>query len=115
VAEGDTDIAAARAIFDRRQLGARSWSRQTRAVPVDRAHRLDALTPAERAVVAAIFQGATNQVAALRLGKQPETVSSQLGSAYRKLGVEHRGELLALLREIGYSPDDRPRPNDHHA
>jgi DNA-binding NarL/FixJ family response regulator len=55
------------------------------------------LTPAERAVVHLVVTGRANrEIAALR-GSTESTVKHQLVSVYRKLGVDSRTRLMALI------------------
>lgn len=62
----------------------------------------DTLTPSERSVVELLLQGATNAQIADARKSRARTVANQVGSIYRKLGVNSRAELLArLLRAHG--------------
>ncbi|MPY58769.1 helix-turn-helix transcriptional regulator, partial [Streptomyces spongiae] len=63
------------------------------AEPVARAGELG-LTPREVDVLACVALGATNAVAAERLGLRPETVKGYLRSAMRKLGAHTRMEAV---------------------
>lgn len=59
---------------------------------------MESLTDAERQVVAAVKVGLTNaQIAAAR-GTSVGTVSKQVASIFRKLGIHSRGELASLHR-----------------
>ncbi|WP_406863839.1 helix-turn-helix transcriptional regulator [Streptomyces sp. HUAS MG47] len=60
-----------------------------------------ALAPRERDVLAAVATGATNAVAAERLGLRPETVKAYLRSAMRKLGAHTRLEAVVTARAAG--------------
>ncbi|MHC3469821.1 helix-turn-helix transcriptional regulator [Streptomyces sp. 7R007] len=62
------------------------------------------LAPRELDVLACLASGATNAVAADRLGLRPETVKSYLRSAMRKLGAHTRGEAVAVARRSGLLP-----------
>ncbi len=62
------------------------------------------LTPREVDVLACVAAGATNAVAAERLGVGPETVKGYLRSAMRKLGARTRGEAVAAARRSGRLP-----------
>lgn len=55
------------------------------------------LTPAERQLAGLLYQGLTNKEIASSLGKSPSTVKIQLQSAFRKLGVRGRTEMVRLL------------------
>lgn len=59
------------------------------------------LTERERAVLQELATGATTAQIAQRLFVSPNTVKSQLSSAYRKLGVASRKEAEAAVRRIG--------------
>ncbi|HEV3377487.1 MAG TPA: helix-turn-helix transcriptional regulator, partial [Thermoleophilaceae bacterium] len=65
----------------------------------------DALTPSERRVARMAAEGMTNRQIAEALFVTLKTVGWHLGNAYRKLGVESREELAALLS----SKDDHSR------
>jgi DNA-binding CsgD family transcriptional regulator len=104
---GSQDLAAARRIFERRELGARPWSEQASAALVETETSLLArLTPAERDVAIAVAAGRTDEQVAEQLGIKRSTVRWHLSkSIYPKVGVHRRGELIALvLRELGDPP-----------
>jgi DNA-binding CsgD family transcriptional regulator len=63
-----------------------------------------ALAPRELDVLAWVAAGATNAVAAGRLGVSAETVKAYLRSAMRKLGAGTRGEAVAAARRAGLLP-----------
>ncbi|MPY34526.1 helix-turn-helix transcriptional regulator [Streptomyces adustus] len=62
------------------------------------------LTPREVDVLVWVAAGATNAVAARRLGLRSETVKGYLRSAMRKLGAHTRGEAVAAARRTGVLP-----------
>ncbi|MFE5814492.1 LuxR C-terminal-related transcriptional regulator [Streptomyces sp. NPDC056479] len=62
------------------------------------------LAPRELDVLACVAAGATNAVAAERLGLRAETVKGYLRSAMRKLGAHTRGEAVAAARGAGVLP-----------
>lgn len=62
------------------------------------------LAPRELDVLAAVATGATNAVAAERLGLRPETVKAYLRSAMRKLGAHTRLEAVVAARGAGLLP-----------
>ncbi|MGQ4429418.1 MULTISPECIES: response regulator transcription factor [unclassified Streptomyces] len=62
------------------------------------------LTPRELDVLACVAAGATNAVAAERLGLRPETVKGYLRSAMRRLGAHTRGEAVVAARRAGVLP-----------
>ncbi len=71
-----------------------------RVMTVDGA-ALAPLTDAERDVVMLVLLGLSNQEVAERRACSVRTVANQLASAYRKLEVGSRGELVARLRGSG--------------
>ncbi|MFE1951666.1 MULTISPECIES: helix-turn-helix transcriptional regulator [Streptomyces] len=73
------------------------------ASPVDREAPV-VLAPREVDVLACVAAGATNAVAAERLGLRPETVKGYLRSAMRKLGAHTRGEAVVAARRAGLLP-----------
>ncbi|MGI5366487.1 response regulator transcription factor [Streptomyces iakyrus] len=62
------------------------------------------LAPREVDVLACVAAGATNAVAADRLGLTPETVKGYLRSAMRKLRARTRGEAVVAARRAGWLP-----------
>ncbi|MGK5631736.1 helix-turn-helix domain-containing protein [Streptomyces sp. URMC 123] len=62
------------------------------------------LAPREVDVLAWVATGATNAVAAHRLGLRPETVKGYLRSAMRKLGARTRLEAVVAARRAGALP-----------
>ncbi len=62
------------------------------------------LAPREVDVLACVAAGATNAVAAERLGVGVETVKGYLRSAMRKLGARTRGEAVVTARRAGWLP-----------
>ncbi|WP_338783984.1 helix-turn-helix transcriptional regulator [Streptomyces sp. DG1A-41] len=62
------------------------------------------LAPREVDVLACVAAGATNAVAAERLGVTPETVKAYLRTAMRKLGARTRGEAVVAARRAGWLP-----------
>ncbi|WP_189323429.1 helix-turn-helix transcriptional regulator [Streptomyces flaveus] len=62
------------------------------------------LTPRELDVVVCVAGGATNAVAAERLGLRAETVKAYLRSAMRKLGAHTRLEAVVAARRAGLLP-----------
>lgn len=67
------------------------------SLPIEAGAKLDALTPAERAVALAVLRGLSNEEVARERGCRARTVAAQLASIYKKLGVVSRAELAALL------------------
>src|SRR5690606_1798218 len=64
---------------------------------IDRTSVHAGLSPRERVVAYAVARGATNREVAAENHLSVRTVESQLSSAYRKLGIRSRTELVALL------------------
>jgi DNA-binding NarL/FixJ family response regulator len=62
---------------------------------------LGVLTEAERAVACDAVRGLSNLQIAKRRNRAPRTVANQLASAFRKLGVSSRADLIAR-----YAQDD---------
>jgi DNA-binding CsgD family transcriptional regulator len=62
------------------------------------------LAPRELDVLACVAAGATNAVAAERLGVSAETVKAYLRSAMRRLGAGTRGEAVVAARRAGLLP-----------
>ncbi|MFD8383498.1 response regulator transcription factor [Streptomyces sp. NPDC059679] len=62
------------------------------------------LSPREVDVLACVASGATNSVAADRLGLRPETVKSYLRSSMRKLGAHTRLHAVVEARRAGLLP-----------
>ncbi|MDT0399043.1 MULTISPECIES: helix-turn-helix transcriptional regulator [Streptomyces] len=62
------------------------------------------LAPREVDVLTCVAAGATNGVAAERLGVTAETVKAYLRSAMRKLGVRTRGQAVVAARRAGWLP-----------
>ena len=73
------------------------------AAPAD-PRRVVQLAPREVDVLTCVAAGATNAVAAERLGLRVETVKSYLRSAMRKLGAHTRGEAVVVARRGGLLP-----------
>ncbi|MDW8808994.1 helix-turn-helix transcriptional regulator [Streptomyces scabiei] len=74
------------------------------AAPVRDGGERVALTAREVDVLACVAMGATNAVAAERLGLRPETVKAYLRSAMRKLGAHTRLEAVVAARRAGLLP-----------
>jgi DNA-binding CsgD family transcriptional regulator len=71
------------------------------------------ITPAEKRVLASLTRFGNIKKVALELGISPNTVKSQLKSAYKKLGVDNKISLLrrfSLLRLIDALTHDSARP-----
>jgi len=64
-------------------------------LPAGRPRAGPALTAAERDVITALHEGQSYAEIARRRGRSVDTVAKQAGSAFRKLGVSSRSELVA--------------------
>jgi DNA-binding NarL/FixJ family response regulator len=86
--------------------GERYWSQSV----VDHMHRIGSastalfrlLTTFEQVVLSVIGDGCDNNVAARTLKLSPATVSTVRRELHRKLGVQHRGELVRLAAQHGF-------------
>lgn len=61
--------------------------------------KLENLTEAERAVLALLITGSTNNDIAMRRKVSPRTVANQVQSVFRKFDARSRGDLMARLGE----------------
>jgi DNA-binding NarL/FixJ family response regulator len=97
--------------------GARYWSPNL----VDRMQRnhlgpnslFRLLTSAEQLVLSIIGDGCDDVAAAAQLGLSPSTVSTVRRELHRKLGVQHRGELVRVAAQNGFvrfTPNGVTRP-----
>lgn len=102
-AEAREPLALALATFE--QLGAVPWVQRARQELRATGVRLgplsepllERLTPQELQVALAVGEGLTNREAAAALFLSPKTVDYHLGKIYRKLDVNSRSELAALI------------------
>lgn len=69
-----------------------------------RAGPLDRLTPREREVVFSVAQGLSFKQAAKKIGVAPSTVANHLYRIYRKLGLNNRTQLAALVHNDHRAP-----------
>ena len=60
------------------------------------------LTDFEQVVLSVIGDGSDDQAAAGQLGLSPATISTVRRTLHRKLGVQHRGELVRMAAQKGY-------------
>ena len=60
------------------------------------------LTPCEQLVLSVIGGGSDNATAARELGMTSGTISSVRRDLHRKLGVQHRGELMRVAAQAGF-------------
>lgn len=70
-------------------------------IPLALPRSFDALSSAERDVVAHVLEGWTQAQIADYRKTSPRTVAKQLESAYRRLGVSSRAQLVALVEGGG--------------
>jgi DNA-binding NarL/FixJ family response regulator len=95
-------VTALRAI----STGGRYWSQSV----LDHMHRVGSastalfrlLTTFEQVVLSVIGDGCDNTVAARTLKLSPATVSTVRRELHRKLGVQHRGELVRIAAQHGF-------------
>lgn len=87
-----------------RLAGAVGGERTGRTTPAADGGTTVALTSREVDVLACVAMGATNAVAAERLGLRRETVKAYLRSAMRKLGAHTRLEAVVGARRAGLLP-----------
>jgi DNA-binding NarL/FixJ family response regulator len=86
--------------------GRRFWSQSI----IDHMHRVGSastalfrlLTSFEEVVLSVIGDGCDNTVAARQLKLSPATVSTVRRELHRKLGVQHRGELIRVAAQHGF-------------
>ena len=60
------------------------------------------LTAAEELLLTIVGDGSDDSVAARELGLSPATISTMRRSLHRKLGVQHRGELIRMAAQNGF-------------
>lgn len=60
------------------------------------------LTPLEQLVLAVVGDGSSDEDASERLGLRPSSVQSIRRSLHRKLGVQHKGDLVRLAAQYGF-------------
>lgn len=86
--------------------GERYWSQSLRGRLLRRPSGLksgiDGLTPTERLVFAVIGDGCDDDAAAERLALSASTVQSIRRGIHRKLGVQHKGDLVRLAAQYGF-------------
>jgi DNA-binding CsgD family transcriptional regulator len=69
------------------------------AVERTRHELLEDLTPTERAIAALVVEGRSTSEIARARGTSPHTITNQLGTIYRKIGITSRRELVACVRK----------------
>jgi DNA-binding NarL/FixJ family response regulator len=97
--------------------GSRYWSpavaRRMRQVAAAPSALFRILTAFEQLVLSVIGDGCDDVEAARRLGLSPSTISTVRRGLHRKLGVQHRGELVRVAAQQGFvrfTPDGVERP-----
>lgn len=88
-----------RARLEGLRIASRQVTRQA-ATAARARERWVTLTAAERRVIDHLAGGLANQQIARVLGISPRTVDKHLQNVYRKLGINHRTALIALLHGI---------------
>jgi DNA-binding NarL/FixJ family response regulator len=86
------------------------WMRHMATAPTALLHML---TPFEQLVLSVIGDGCDDDEAAERTGLRPATISTVRRDLHRKLGVQHRGELVRVAAQKGFvrfTPDGVERP-----
>ena len=86
-------------------LRAAAPERQGRGPSDGRSGALDALSPRERDVFAAIVRGLTNSEIGEELVLASSTVKSHINSIFAKLGLRDRVHAVILGYELGLAPD----------
>ena len=92
-------LEAAATAFD--ELGASSWSAETRAelARLGGRRRIEGMSPSERRVAELVAEGRTNRDIAAALFVTERTVASHLTHVYAKLGIRSRTELARFLSD----------------
>ena len=97
--------------------GARYWSpgitRQLQHLAAAPTALFRMLTDFEQVVLSVIGDGCDDAQAACQLGLSPATISTVRRDLHRKLGVQHRGELVRVAAQKGFvrfTPDGVERP-----
>lgn len=86
------------------------WMRQLATAPTALLHMLSTF---EQLVLSIIGDGCDDADAAQRLGLRPATIATVRRELHRKLGVQHRGELVRVAAQKGFvrfTPDGVERP-----
>lgn len=112
--EAREHLAAALETFE--SIGAEPWADRARtelSATGEKARKRDVasnltLTPQELQIALAVADGATNREAAAQLFLSPKTVEAHLSSAYRKLGVRSRTELVVRIASSTARPAVAP-------
>lgn len=86
------------------------WMQQMASASAALLHMLSTF---EQIVLSVIGDGCDDASAAKRLGLRPATISTVRRDLHRKLGVQHRGELVRMAAQTGFvrfTPDGVERP-----
>ncbi len=76
------------------------------SVPLPKLRYPDGTTSAEHEIIDAVLQGLTVKEIAERRGASLRTVTTQLGTIFRKAGVNSQAELIAMMTEGGEEPSE---------
>jgi DNA-binding NarL/FixJ family response regulator len=76
------------------------------SVPLPKLRYPDGTTSAEHEIIDAVLQGLTVKEIAEQRGASLRTVTTQLGTIFRKAGVNSQAELIAMMTDGGSSDSD---------
>lgn len=76
------------------------------SVPLPKLRYPEGTTSAEHEIIDAVLEGLTVKEIAERRGASLRTVTTQLGTIFRKAGVNSQAELIAMMTEGGTSDDE---------
>jgi len=76
------------------------------SVPLPKLHYPEGTTSAEREVIDLVLQGLTAKEIAAEREASLRTVTTQLGTIFRKAGVNSQAELIAMMTESRRSSED---------
>ena len=95
-------LLAIQAVAQRDQYWSRSILDRIRSDSANGSSFSRLLTVSEQLILSVIGGGSDNVAAAIELGLSPATVSSVRRDLHRKLGVQHRGELMRIAAQTGF-------------
>ncbi len=93
---------ALRTVMDGRTYWSRSLLELVRHYALQPNSPPHLLTAGEQLVLSVVGDGSDDIEAATKLGLSPATISTVRRNLHRKLGVQHRGELIRLAAQSGY-------------
>ena len=76
------------------------------SVPLPKLRYPEGTTSAEHEIIDAVLQGLTVKEIAERRGASLRTVTTQLGTIFRKAGVNSQAELIAMMTEGGVDSNE---------